>query len=399
MKKKADLGRSVCLRKSVLASLSLLLACAAMGAGFLAPLHVHAEDVEPLTAVSVKRTMEPLKAVSVVPDYKRPDSYFNDYLGFSRTDLVAYLTEHANEYLGTPYAEVTQQPVLGLDGHMQCEGFVWSVVSAIATENTTDVPCGNIRTEPANGGGWVNWSYYHNVEPIVFNSKDAMLASGVLEKGDVIWSFDVSGPYGLSNSNHVGFFWGDSPKDDKFWESAVKTETEYFAGSANGNRIARIESMSKYPSEWWVFKLSPDVYYDSNFWAGMPAAVKIEPEDDDPFGDDETETEETDETAEPAEPEDTDVQDTDIADTGDMAVTVSSTSEALSEDMQPMQDVRDEQTAQDIPAVPAVTDVQPAEKADAAEPQEPVFFTGEEEDTGYYFTPETEEEEYGYGYY
>ncbi len=315
---KTEGGRSVfrfaCAGKPVAAGLSLLLACAAIGTTFIAHENVRAEEerkplaavavtAEPLTAIAVTaqtaekeepltaavkaeplvatavpvqpaeaKNLEPLEATSLVPEVKRPESYFNEYLGFTRTDLVSYLVENANEYLGTPYKEETVAPVPGKNGHMQCEGFIWDVMLAVATQNENDIPCGNIRTEPANGGGWVNWSYYHNVDPITFNTKEEMLASGILEKGDVIWSFDYAGPYGLSNSNHVGFFWGDNPHDDKFWESAVKTGAEVYAGTADGNRIAGIESMSKTPSVWWVFKLSPDTSYESETWAGLPAS-------------------------------------------------------------------------------------------------------------------------------
>ena len=321
MKKGTDRGRSVCsfayAAKPIGVGLSLLLACTAIGTSFVVFETIHAEEdrkplaavtataeplaaiavtaqtpekAEPLTAVTVKADLltavavepikaEPLEAASLIPEVKKPDSYVNDYLGFTRTDLVSYLVENADEYLGTPYKEETVAPVLGADGHMQCEGFIWDVMRSVATRNETDIPCGNIRTEPANGGGWVNWSYYHHVDPITFNTKEEMLASGILEKGDVIWSFDIAGPYGLSNSNHVGFFWGDDPHDDKFWESAVETGTDFFAGSADGNRIAGIESMTAYPSVWWVFKLSPDTGYDPGAWAGLPAAGMAEPSD------------------------------------------------------------------------------------------------------------------------
>ena len=293
MKTKTDGGRSVFrfayAGKPVAAGLSLLLVCAAAGTPFIAFETVHAEEdrkplaavavtAEPLVAVAVTaqtpevKQYEPLEATSLIPEVQRPDSYVNDYLGFTRTDLVSYLVENAEEYLGTPYKEETVAPVLGKNGHMQCEGFIWDVMLAVSTQNQNDVPCGNILTEPANGGGWVNWSYYHNVDPITFNTKEEMLASGILEKGDVIWSFDYGGPYAFSNSNHVGFFWGDNPHDDKFWESAVKTGTEVYAGTADGNRISEIESMSKTPSVWWVFKLSPDTSYEADSWAGLPAA-------------------------------------------------------------------------------------------------------------------------------
>lgn len=444
MKKGTDRGRSVCsfvyAAKTIGVSLSLLLACTAMGTSFVVHEVVHAEEnrkplaavtatteplaavavtvqtaekAEPLTAVSVKAEpltavavetakAEPLEATSLIPEVKRPDSYVNDYLGFTRTELVSYLVENADAYLGTPYKEETVAPVLGTDGHMQCEGFIWDVMRSVATRNETDIPCGNIRTEPANGGGWVNWSYYHHVDPITFNTKEEMLASGILEKGDVIWSFDAAGPYGLSNSNHVGFFWGDDPHDDKFWESADATGAGFFAGSADGNRIAGIESMTAYPSVWWVFKLSPDTGYDPVVWAGLPEAGTTDPSD---------KTDEEDK-------EEKDKEDT-TENTGE------NTAENTTEDTveQPMEDIPEEtgtdpageaqpEEAEMPEAAEQIREPEPepeAETADSAAgdvisgsnvPQstgEIVFYNGDTEEKGYY-TSFGADEYYSYGY-
>ena len=348
---------------------------------------------ETLTAESVaaEEVQEEVK-----PEITIPDSYVNDYLGFTRTDLVSYLTDHAEEYLGTPYEEVTKQPVLGLDGHMQCEGFIWDAMRAVATQNETDIPCGNILTEPANGGGWVNWSYYHDVDPISFNTKEEMLSSGILEKGDVIWSFDVSGPYGLSNSNHVGFFWGDDPSDDKFWESAVETDTEFFSGAANGNRIAHIESMSAAPSVWWVFKLSPDESFDASAWAGMPSVGVIGsvPDKKEEIPDEEmpeNETEDPAETPEDDAEEPAEVPEEEAAEEKE---------EEFIEIVYGGESARAEKAAaeedkQESVAAPAEKTAKPSDEKDQSGvvyegvnqnigSKETVFYTGRDENTGYY---------------
>ena len=428
---RTDKGRSVYSSrravKPVALSLSLLLVCAAIGTSFIAfqkeakaeedrkPLAAVSVAAEPLVAVAVGAaerketsapleamavTAEPLEATSLIPEVKKPDSYVNDYLGFTRTDLVSYLVENADSYLGTPYKEETVAPVLGVNGHMQCEGFIWDVMLAVATQNETDIPCGNIRTEPANGGGWVNWSYYHNVDPITFNTKDEMLASGILEKGDVIWSFDVSGPYGLSNSNHVGFFWGDDPHDDKFWESADATGSEFFAGSANGNRIAGIESMSAYPSVWWVFKLSPDSSYDPTMWTGLPAAGVIDPSEE---TEEETEGKETAEDAEENAEEsgviEKDAEDVkEVKDTADSGITDEYTEDAQSSS-------ESDPAAAEGSGLEDGTDAESNEYSDTVSSSyasqskdEIIFYNGQEEDTGYYASFITEEDPGYYGY-
>ena len=296
-----DRGRSVTVKKG----LSLMLGITTAAAVFLCPARVSAlENRTPITAVPVTdRTMldvTPLEAEPVEFSMKAPlyagsldlpmpvameapeaeeaaaeeteaaKPRVNDYLGFSRTDLVNYLVTHADEYLGTPFGDDAYAcPTPGTN--LQSEGFVWSVMYNVATENRDDVPCGSAVTAPAgNGGGWVNWAYYHDIEPLTFDSKEEMLASGKLEKGDVIWSFDTAGPYGLSNANHIGFFWGDDPSDDVFWQSGVQNSPVIYAGSAQCNRITPIESVAAVPSVWWVFKLSHDPEWDGSAWAGLP---------------------------------------------------------------------------------------------------------------------------------
>ena len=435
MKNGTDLGRSVFSSvnavKPIVFCLPLLLACSAIGANFLAcekvsaaeeertPLAAVAVTAEPLTAVAVTtdagaaaepaaaqeaeplaptpvtaQTAEPLtptpvvqneagtpaasgealEATTLIPEVEEPDSYVNDYLGFTRTDLVAYLVDHADEYLGTPYKEETVAPVLGEDGHMQCEGFIWDVMLAVTTQNETDIPCGNIRTEPANGGGWVNWSYYHKVDPITFNTKDEMLASGILEKGDVIWSFDVAGPYGLSNSNHVGFFWGDTPHDDKFWESAVATGASVYAGSADGNRISTIESMAQYPSVWWVFKLSPDDGYDPGTWAGLPAAAE--------------KTEESDEASADTEEAEDAVPEKEEAAMEELPIYTEESTEAEPAEEPETADVPVPETADtDTEVIKEKSEEGAAavkEKDTKKEEKEIVFYNGDEEEQGYY---------------
>ena len=288
---KADKGRSVVLRGRK--SLSLLLALAIATTAFLFPVKLNAlENTTPIVAVAITETATrtgeatrvnettrkieaaPLVAVPVAANgMVLPENYVNDYLGFTRTDLVRYLVEHADDYLDTPYTyDSLANPVLGPDGGMQCETFLWHAMFQVSTTNRGDVPCGIARTEPlGNGGGWVNWAYYHGVEPLEFATKQEMLASGVLEKGDIIWSFDAAGPYGLSSANHAGFFWGDTPYEDKFWHTTRETEEKVLAGKADGNRITQIMSVSSNPSVWWVFKMAPDEEYNVTDWARKPA--------------------------------------------------------------------------------------------------------------------------------
>lgn len=196
--------------------------------------------------------------------------YVNDYFGFTRSDLVLYLLENQEEYIGTPYEETEgESQKSGADGHMQCEGFVWNVLHAVAEQNSEDVPCweGADTSPYENGGGWVSWIYSHDIVYYTFSTKEEMLASGVLEKGDIIWSFDEGGPMSVSDYHHVGFFWGDSPDDDVFWHSSEFAFTETYEGEEGANRISQIEGATEDVSEWWVVKLSTDEEFQENLEA------------------------------------------------------------------------------------------------------------------------------------
>ncbi|MDO4621639.1 MAG: cell envelope integrity protein TolA [Eubacteriales bacterium] len=198
---------------------------------------------------------------AVYPSDEQGRVYTADYLGFTRAELVAYLETNREMYLGTPYQESSAEvPEPGKDGRMQCEGFIWHVLHALAQRNTGVVPCGDASTDPyTNGGGWVNWLGIHNISYTVFTTKEEMLNSGILEKGDIIWSFDRKGPQAISNDHHVGFFWGDTSSEDRFWHSSQKSFTAVLEGSEKGNRISAIEGMTDGEiSEWWVVKLSDD---------------------------------------------------------------------------------------------------------------------------------------------
>ena len=76
-----------------------------------------------------------------------------------------------------------------------------------------------------------NWKYYatgstaYGFEGIdeskahmkyyAFDSKDEMMKSGVLKKGDVVLSF----PCGKTGDSHIGFWWGSEKEPDVYWNS------------------------------------------------------------------------------------------------------------------------------------------------------------------------------------
>ena len=78
-----------------------------------------------------------------------------------------------------------------------------------------------------------------------------MLASGILEKGDIIYMEPVD--WNHSNSDcHIGFFWGGNSSEDLFWHSSSHADgivKGYFPNSAGGNVISKITP--KYPVRYY----------------------------------------------------------------------------------------------------------------------------------------------------
>ncbi|MCL2826609.1 MAG: prealbumin-like fold domain-containing protein, partial [Eggerthellaceae bacterium] len=159
-----------------------------------------------------------------------------DVLGVSRAALVNHLKSHENDtfYLTTPYRPYDWRSPNGdpaFNGGtpgMNCTGFVWYALVASGA---------NPAATPALTG-WVDLIRDNNMECYYYNNKAAMLASGVLVKGDIIWMFDndSGGMDGISDFHHIGIFWGDSPSDDKLWHSYAD-DTATWTGS---NRISPI---------------------------------------------------------------------------------------------------------------------------------------------------------------
>lgn len=78
-----------------------------------------------------------------------------------------------------------------------------------------------------------------------------MLASGILEKGDIIYMEPAD--WNHSNSDcHIGFFWGSNSSEDLFWHSSSHADgivKGYFPNSAGGNVISKITP--KYPVRYY----------------------------------------------------------------------------------------------------------------------------------------------------
>lgn len=182
------------------------------------------------------------------------------YLGATRSALEE-LEAHESDsyYLGTPYGTIgpgefsplladwdcwhpNGKPASNGESYMNCTGFVVAVLEACGADcdiigsyvDATGYDFGN----KSNLSRWRHFFDEHASMRTRYESKEALLASGKLTKGDLIlaepndWS--VSGA-----DNHIMFFWGDSPDEDRAWHSSSKGNG-VIAGKSPGNMISRI---------------------------------------------------------------------------------------------------------------------------------------------------------------
>lgn len=170
--------------------------------------------------------------------YKLDDAGFwvenpGDVLNTDRAKLVSWLWSHEHDgyYVGTPYSYGFSIPTCtypngsprsdGFTG-MNCTGFVAHAYAMSGGVGDLDEIGQTQNYSPwaggPGGGSYINaWRWYgyaieHGAEMYTFDTVASMLASGKAEKGDIIF-FKTNG----SIDCHIGFFWGDTPSENKMW--------------------------------------------------------------------------------------------------------------------------------------------------------------------------------------
>ena len=192
-------------------------------------------------------------------------------LGATKT-VESVLSQHENDeyYLTTPYGNKgphgeggaidtwdcwKPKGEYGSGAYMNCTGFVVAVLRACGA-NTSII--GNYtandgynRGNETNAYKWDEYCRDNNAVSYTFSSKEQMLASGILEKGDIIYM--EPSDWNHSNSDcHIGFFWGSNSSEDLFWHSSSHADgivKGYFPNSAGGNVISKITP--KYPVRYY----------------------------------------------------------------------------------------------------------------------------------------------------
>ena len=192
-------------------------------------------------------------------------------LGATKT-VESVLSQHENDeyYLTTPYGNKgphgeggaintwdcwKPKGEYGSGAYMNCAGFVVAVLRACGA-NTSIIgnytaKDGYNRGNEANASKWDEYCRDNNAVSYTFSSKEQMLASGILEKGDIIYMEPAD--WNHSNSDcHIGFFWGSNSSEDLFWHSSSHADgivKGYFPNSAGGNVISKITP--KYPVRYY----------------------------------------------------------------------------------------------------------------------------------------------------
>lgn len=201
--------------------------------------------------------------------------YISDVVGVTRQQVVDELSAHESDtyYLGTPYKGVNDtgnkpRPNGDPGGYspgMQCNGFVAYVLDKVGgTPYQTFVNTDGHRGNWASLLNWFAVCEHNDVVSYTFDSKEEMLASGLLQKGDIICAIPYTSvfqagadAYGNTADDHVGFFWGSTSDEDLFWHSAHRPNGLGPGETLiNGNQISGITPKCL-PSCWVLFPLGP----------------------------------------------------------------------------------------------------------------------------------------------
>ena len=177
------------------------------------------------------------------------------FLGIDGQYYYNFLKTHIADktYIGTTYSnDGYKDGANGFSGWinsagsgMNCEGFVDNVLKQCGASHPMSVPAG--------GKGWVSYNNHYGLPFYDYSSKADMLASGILEYGDIIWMFDTSGPNSISSIHHIGIFVGSNPYDDQLWHS-LSAISNLYGTTINGNQVSKIVPAASGCKVWRVIK-------------------------------------------------------------------------------------------------------------------------------------------------
>ena len=181
--------------------------------------------------------------------------------GVTRAKIVSHLESHEHDgfYLGTPYQGGDWQSPNGDTSYngsagMNCTGFVSYVLRACGLDTSTFLEQLSLTGSTVWAGSGLPYdlmsgaSNYLNavqngdIAAYTFRDKSELLASGLAQKGDILLMWWSLSPFDDGADNHIGFFWGDSPSEDKMWHSSTHPQS--------GNQISEI--VPKTPGSYFI---------------------------------------------------------------------------------------------------------------------------------------------------
>ena len=188
-----------------------------------------------------------------VENYKKGN--LCQFLGIDGRKYYNFLKTHISDktYIGTKYSKNSYKDgangfsgwVNSAGAGMDCEGFIDNVLKQCGASHPMSVGGG--------GKGWVAYNNHYGLPYYDYSSKADMLASGILDYGDIIWMFDTSGPNSISSIHHIGIFVGSNPYEDKLWHSTFAMSNQY-GETVNGNQVSRIVPQASGCKVWRVIK-------------------------------------------------------------------------------------------------------------------------------------------------
>lgn len=161
--------------------------------------------------------------------------------------VLSWLESHSNDtyYLTTPFggSVLDEQHCMRPNGDhgsdsptMNCVGFVGHVFRKCGA-NLNMI---GTRREGhyCNASNWNDFVDSNNIKSYKFDSVSKALNSGVLKKGDLIY-FEPKDWDEAGADCHIGFFWGSTSSENKFWHSSDHT-SGLISGKSPGNQISQI---------------------------------------------------------------------------------------------------------------------------------------------------------------
>ena len=189
---------------------------------------ITAEATEQISSEAVPT--EAVTEVKTEDDSIHKGHTIDKYLGCK--DVLGWLNDHFTDYyFKTPYAGLGQhlehpeelmRPYgeYGEDAEMNCTGFVSHVVMSTGGDLDKIAAMG-MKGSFGDADSYLYLALKDLVVYQTFDSVEELLASGKARKGDILYLYPKKDSG--NEDCHIGFFWGDTSSENKFWSQSRDT--------------------------------------------------------------------------------------------------------------------------------------------------------------------------------